>query len=600
MTLEIGIVLGVLALALTLLATTRIPADAVLVGALIGLLAVPVADADGVRLGVLSVADGVAGFGNPGMLAVGALYVVVAGLRETGAIDWIAIHLLGRPSGERPAILRLMLPVSGMSAFLNNTPVVAMMIPAVQDWCKRLGISPSRLLIPLSYAAILGGTCSLIGTSTNLVVAGLVSEETNLAPLGMFSVTWIGLPTAIVCGVFLLWMGPRLLPNRSNAQTALADMKEYTLGLLVPDGSTLVGRTIDAAGLRSLPGCYLIEIERDGEIIAPVGPEQVLHAGDHLMFAGVVDSIRDLVQTRGLALATDQVHKLDAPRYRRRLFEAVVAPTSTLTGTTIREAGFRNRFHGAVIAVARNGERLRGRIGDMRLHGGDLLLVEADPAFDDRTRGPRDFLLVRSLEDSTPRQHKRAPLAVAILVGMVMLATLEIYPMLVAAMLGAAAMVTTRCCTMTEARRSIDWSILIVIAAALGLGRAMDQSGAAAWIAGGILGACGSSPWALLIAVYATTALLTATISNNAAVALMFSIAHATAVSLDIDFMPLVMAVMMGGSASFATPIGYQTNLMVYGPGAYTFADFLRIGVPMNLVAGACTVCLVPLVYPFT
>ena len=301
-----------------------------------------------------------------------------------------------------------------------------------------------------------------------------------------------------------------------------------------------------------------------------------------------------------MALATDQVFKLDSPRYRRRLFEAVVAPSSSLTGTTIRQAGFRKRFHGAVIAVSRNAERLRGRIGDMRLQAGDLLLVEADPAFDDRTRGSRDFLLVRSLKDSTPRQHTRAPLAIAILGGMGTLATFESYPMLVAALIGAAMMVITRCCTLSEARRSIDWSILIVIATSLGLGKAMEQSGAAGWIASGILGICGEQPWALLVAVYATTAFLTATISNNAAVALMFSIAYATAQSLDVNFMPLVMAVIMGGSASFATPIGYQTNLMVLGPGAYTFTDFLRIGVPMNLLAGVCTVTLIPLVFPLT
>ncbi|MCA8977295.1 MAG: SLC13 family permease [Planctomycetes bacterium] len=599
MTAEIAIVLSILAITLGLLATTRVPADAILVGALILVVAIPVPVADGWKTGIVDVAAGVAGFGNPGMLAVGALFIVVAGLRETGAIDWIASRLLGRPRGERIAILRVMLPVGAMSAFLNNTPVVAMMIPAVQDWCKRLGVSPSRLLIPLSYAAILGGTCSLIGTSTNLVVAGLVLEHTDLPPLGMFDITWIGLPLALVCGALLIWLGPRLLPNRPTASTALACTQEYTLGLVVPENSGLAGRTVDAAGLRSLPGCFLIEIERDGEVIAAVGPEQVLRAGDHLMFAGVVDAIRDLVQTRGLALATDQVFKLDSPRNRRRLFEAVVSPASSLAGTTIRHAGFRKRFHGAVIGVARNGERLRGRIGDLKLMAGDLVLVEADPSFEERTRGSRDFLLVRSLEDSTPRQHKRAPLALAILLAVVAAAAFEIYPLLTAAMLGAAAMVLCRCCTLTEARRSIDWSILVVIAASLGLGRAMEVSGAAGWIAGGIVGICGDSRWGLLVAIYAATALLTATISNNAAVALMFSIAQAAALARHLDFMPLVMAVVMGGSASFATPIGYQTNLMVYGPGAYTFRDFLRIGVAMNLAAGACTVVLIPWLFPF-
>ncbi len=609
MTIEILIVLTTLAAVLTLLIGTRIPADAILVAGLTLLLAVPVPVDGGVQIGIVTLADGVQGFGNPGMLAVGALFVVVTGLRETGAIDWIATTLLGRPQNERSAIVRVMLPVAAMSAFLNNTPVVAMMIPAIQDWSKRLQLAASRLLIPLSYAAILGGTCTLIGTSTNLVVAGLVAENPTIPDLAMFDLTWVGLPCAVLCGALVVFLGPRLLPNRAGtlgtgaagtAGTAsLADTKEYTLELVVPTGSPLAGRSIDEAGLRRLPGCFLIEIERGGEIIASVGPHRRLEEGDRLLFAGVVDSIRDLVKTRGLELATDQVFKLDAPRYKRRLFEAVVAPTSELTGTTIRAAGFRNRFAGAVIAVARNGERVRGRLGDIRLKGGDLLLVEAEPKFDDRASASGDFLLVRSLEDSTPRQHARAPLAVLILLTMVVLVTTGVYPMLVAALLAAGAMVLTRCSTLTVARRAIDWSLLIVIGASLGIGEAMSQSGAADWLAGSVLALSGGNAWLMLAAVYATTALLTAAVSNAASVALMFHIAVAGATAHELDPMPFVIAVMMAGSASFATPIGYQTNLMVYGPGGYTFRDFLRIGVPVNLAAGIGTVALTPWVFPF-
>ncbi len=325
----------------------------------------------------------------------------------------------------------------------------------------------------------------------------------------------------------------------------------------------------------------------------------MLHADDRLLFAGVVESIRDLVQARGLALATDQVFKLDSPRWKRRLFEAVVAPDSLLAGSTIRSAGFRTRFAGAVIAVARNGERVRGRLGDIRLQGGDLLLVEADRDFDERARGSQAFLLVRSLEDSTPRQHTRAPLSVAILAAMVALVAFDVYPMFVAALAAAGAMLLCRCCTLADARQSIDLPVLLVIAASLGIGRAVESSGAAKLLASGIVGLCGDHPWALLAAVYAATSLLTQAVSNGAAVALMFSIAMATATPLGLSPMPFAIAVLMGGSACFATPIGYQTNLMVYGPGAYTFGDFLRIGIPVNLIAGACTVAIVPLVFPF-
>lgn len=596
----IAFVLCVLVAALLLLACTRMAPDAVFMAALTALLAVPLPLEGGWQIGVVSIDDAVRGFANPGVLAIAALFVVVTGLRETGAIDWIASGLLGRPRGERGALLRVMTPVAGLSAFLNNTPVVAMMIPAVQDWAKRLQLPPSRLLLPLSYAAILGGMCSLIGTSTNLVVAGLVLSHDVMAPLQMFDITWVGLPCAIACGLVMLWLGPMLLPDRSSQQRSMADPREYTLELLVPEGSALAGQSVDQAGLRNLPGGFLIQIERGDDLIAPVGPEDVLHAGDRLLFAGIVDSIRDLVQTRGLVVATDQVFKLDSPRHRRRLFEAVVAPGSVLSGRSVRATSFRNRFRGAVIAVARNGARVRAKIGDILLHPGDLLLVESDPGFEDRAGRSSDFLLVRSLEDSAPRRHDRAPLALAILVAMVVLTTTSVYPMLVSALVAAAAMVATRCCTLGDARRSIDWSILTVIGASLGLGAAMEQSGAAAWLADGVMQAFGQSPHALLAAVFVATALLTSAISNNAAVALMFSVALATAQSISVSPLPFVIGVMMGGSACFATPIGYQTNLMVYGPGGYRFGDFLRAGVPLTLLVGVVTVILTPLVFPFS
>jgi len=590
-----GVVLGVLGL----LMLTRIAADAILAAALTVLLAVPVPTDGRWKLGVISPSDGLSGFSNAGMLTVGVLFVVVAGLRETGAIDWIASHVLGRPRSERSALVRVMAPVWGMSIFLNNTPVVAMMISAIQDWSKRLRIAPSRLMIPLSYSAILGGMCSLIGTSTNLVVAGLVIAHTDLEPLGMFDISRIGVPASVLGFVYLMVLGPRLLPDRQSAQSTLSDARQYTMELLVPASGPLPGKTVDQAGLRNLPGCFLVEIERDGELLSAVGPEQVLRSGDRLLFAGVIDAIRDLVNTRGLAPATDQVFKLDAPRFRRRLFETVVAPGSSLVGRTIRGSAFRNVYNGVVIAVARNGERVRGKIGEIELHVGDLLLVEADPGFAQRNEGSRDFLLVRPLEDSTPRRHDRAPIALAILIAMVLLATFRVYPMLVAAMLAAGAMVLTRCCSITVARRSIDWSVLIVIGSALGIGAAMERTGAADLVARAVLAAAGNNPWLVLLGIYAVTSLLTEVVTNNAAVALTFPITLPIASALDADLMPFIITIMMAGSASFATPLGYQTNLMVYGPGGYRFGDFTRVGLPLNVIVGLVTVTLTPLVFPF-
>ena len=601
MGIEAWIVIALIVGVLALLAFSRIAPDAIMAAALTALVVIPVPTDAGWKMGVVNLRDAFAGFSNTGMLTVGVLFVVVAGLRETGGVDWIAGSLLGRPKGLRRALVRVVFPVWGMSVFLNNTPVVAMMIPAISDWAKKLKVSPSKLMIPLSYSAIIGGTCSLIGTSTNLVVAGLVLANPGSidGKLGMFTITWVGLPCAIVGMFFLIFMAPKLLPDRKSASNVMADPKEYTLELMVPAGSPLAGKTVEQAGLRNLPGCFLVEIDREGEVLSAIGPDQVLRAEDRLLFAGVVESIRDVANLRGLVPATNQVFKLDSPRYRRRLFEAVVSPSCALVGKTIRQGRFRNVYDGAVIAVARNGERVRGKLGDIELEPGDVLLVEAEPGFGERTRNSRDFLLVSALEDSTPRRHAKASLAVFILIAMVALATIGVYDMLAAALLAAGAMVITRCCTVSEARQGIDWSVLIVIGAALGLGAAMESSGAAAGMAGAVLGIARDNPWLALIAIYFVTMLMTEVITNNAAVALTFPIALETAQGLDVNFMPFVIAIMMAGSASFATPLGYQTNLMVYGPGGYTLKDFLRIGVPMNLLMGVTTVVITPFVFPF-
>lgn len=593
------IVIVVVLLSVLTLALSRVAADAVLVAALTILLIVPVPSNSGWRVGIFSINDAISGFSNPGLFTVGVLFVVVTGLRETGAIDWIGAHLLGRPRTLRASYVRVIVPVMAMSSFLNNTPVVAMMIPAITDWTKRLGIAPSKLLIPLSYASILGGTCTLIGTSTNLVVNGLLMSETDIGSLGMFEITWIGFPTAIVGSVFLVIFGPLLLPDRGSVKKILGNPREYTLELLIPEGSSLIGQSVEAAGLRNLPGCYLVDIERNGDFIGNVGPEQILNSGDRLLFAGIVESIRDLQRVRGLLPATDQIFKMDSPRYRRRLFEAVVSETNPIIHKTIKEGRFRNRYQGVIIAVARGGKRLTGRIGDIVLHPGDTLLIESDAGFAERYRDTRGFLLISSLEDSAPRRHGRAAIALVILISMVLVAAMGWMEMLVAAMVASGFMILTRCCTISDARRSVDWSVLVVIGAALGLGMAMDKSGAAASIANALLSVAADRPWLMLCTIYFVTSALTEVITNNGAVALIFPIAYAAAEQLGVDFKPFVFALMMAGSASFATPLGYQTNLMVYGPGGYRFTDFLRIGLPMNLLMGATAVILIPLIWPF-
>jgi di/tricarboxylate transporter len=581
--------IAVTVFAFVLNALTAIPAAIVFLGAIAVLY----------MSGVLSTAQALNGFSNDGMVTVGVLYFVVTGLQQTGALAWISQQLLGLPKRRSATFVRLTVPVMVLSAFLNNTPVVAMFIPVVSDWCRKLRISPSKLMIPLSYASIFGGLCTLIGTSTNLVVSGLLVEATDHPGLEIFDITPVGLPCAIA-GLIFLFLGQRwLLPDRKPVMGYNDDIRQYTVEMVVAPRSPLAGKSVEQAGLRHLPGLYLAEIARGDQLLPAVSPQEVLRENDQLIFVGVVDSILDLHRLRGLQPATDQVFKLDTPRTERRLIEAVVSNTCSLVGQTIREGQFRTQYNAVVLAVARNGERLPGKIGDIRLQAGDTLLLETHPNFLERQRVSSDFYLVSDLPDSEPLRHEKAPIALLTLLLMVLLAGLGWLSMLKAAVLAAIIMLATGCCSPTRALQSIEWSVLLVIAAALGLSEAMQVTGAAEAIAQTFLGVAGSHPWLVLAIIHGVTILLTEVITNSAAAAIMFPIGLSVASSLGVSYMPFVISIMIAASASFATPIGYQTNLMVYGPGGYKFSDFTRIGVPLSLLFWGITLLLAPRIYPF-
>lgn len=545
-----------------------------------------------------SAGDAMRGFGNEGLLTVGVLYVVTVGLTQTGALGLIVAPLMGRPKSVQTAQVRLMAPVMVLSAFLNNTPVVAMFMPVVSDWCKKLGFPPSRFFIPLSYAAIVGGMCTLIGTSTNLVVYGMLRETTR-ERIGLFSLAWVGVPVCLALGVYVLVLSSKLLKDRTARRQALDDPKQYTLEMLVEAGSGIDGRTIEQAGLRNLPEAYLMEIERNNERLVAVGPDEVLRGGDRLIFVGVVESMVDLQRIRGLVPATNQVFKLSDPRRNRTLVEAVVSDTCPLVGKTIKEGQFRSRYNAVIIAVHRNGHRLTDRkVGDIILRRGDTLLIEAHPRFVDQNRNSRDFYLVSTVAGSKPVRHERAWIALAILVGMVAVAATGILSMLNAAIIAGGLMVVTRCCTGPEARGSVDLRVLLVIGAALGVGEALSSTGAANSIASNMIKLVGANPWMVLLMVCIVTSLFTELITNNAAAVLVLPIARAAAESLGADILPYAVAIMICASASFATPIGYQTNLMVYGPGGYRFTDYLRMGIGMNVIVLVLTMLIVPNLWP--
>lgn len=570
-----------------LLLSQRAP-DMVMIGGVVVLLAA----------GVLTPEEALKGMSNEGMLTVAALFVVAAAIERTGGLAALVERSLGRPESLASAQLRSMIAPAAVSAFMNNTPVVALMVPAIRDWAKKNRFSVSKLLMPMNNAVVLGGLCTLIGTSTNVVVSGLVSEKTGHG-LGMFDITWLGVPLLLVGLVYLVFASKYLLKDRRPAMSESDDPRQYSLEMLVEASSPLIGRTIEEAGLRGLDGLFLMEIDRGGHVIAAVAPSERLESGDRLVFVGVVDSVVELQKIRGLRPATDQVFKLDDPRSERVLVEAVVSNTCPLVGSTIRAGRFRSTYNAVVIAVARNGERLQIKIGDIALEPGDTLLLEASPIFLERQRSNRHFYLVSEVRGSTPPRHDHAWIACTVLVAMVLAATLELVPMVAAALFAAVVVVATRCISSTESRRAIEWESLLLIAASFGLARALEKTGLAEGVAQSTIAMAGDHPHYALAAIYFVAMLFTELMSNNAAAVLIFPIAWQTANDLGVNPMPFVMAVTVAASCGFATPMGYQTNLMIYGPGGYKFSDYVRFGGPLNLLVMALTVTLAPLIWPF-
>ncbi|RMG11009.1 MAG: SLC13 family permease [Deltaproteobacteria bacterium] len=539
------------------------------------------------------------GFSNPAVLSLAGLLVVAAGVRETGGLDALAHRLLGTPRSLAGAQLRMMLPVAFLSAFVGNTAVVAMGVPIVQDWARRLGRSASKLLLPLSYAAILGGMCTLIGTSTNLVVYGLWVQRDPAASVGLFDLAAVGVPALVVGVLYVLVASRALLPERrAGTARVLDNPREYSVVMRVEAGSPVVGRSVEAAGLRHLEALYLAEIERGGTLLPAVGPKTRIQAGDHLRFVGVVERVAELRRIPGLVLAEEQAAKLREPSPERCLVEAVLSGTSPLVGKGVRESRFRTRYNAAILAVHRHGRRVEGKIGDIVLEAGDALLLEAHPSFTDAYRSHGDFLLVREVENSQPPRREKAWMALAILGGLVALVALSILPLLTATLLACGAMLLTGCLTGTEARRALDLRLLLAVGAAFGLGEAVQQSGLAPYLAQRLLDAgAGQAPVVLLLALYAVTALLTELVTNAAAAALVFPVAWRLAENAGLPVEPFLFVLMIAASASFATPIGYQTNLMVYDPGAYRFSDYLRFGLPLQILVAAVVVAAARLLW---
>lgn len=621
----------VFALVLLAMFQEKVAPDTVMICGLIVLIA----------LGVISIQDGLSGFSNASVVTIGAMYVIGAGLQSTGAMDSISSLLLGRPD-NKTSLIRILAPVAVLSAVMNNTPIVAFFLPVFVQMAKRLRISPSRLLIPLSYCTILGGCCTLVGTSTNLVVDGFMRSR-GMIPMSMFELSWVGVPIAIVGIVYLSTIGRRLLPDRADLLEHLeSHRREYVIEMIVREGCVLSGKTVREAGLRDLPGLYLFRIERNGTTISPVTPTDKIEVNDILSFSGIASTVVDLQKIRGLQpidhkdllpgsleVLADGTHSLDsfeglppvevekvaAPRTGRLLSEVVISMTSPLVGVSIKDSNFRSHYNASILAVHRSGEKLEQKIGKIVLQVGDTLLVDADEDFLRRWRHSPDFVLVSGVEDSAPVAHERAWIALAIFVAvLISMSITSFFPGLknlsqqladflnpvTVSITGAVLMILTGCVKSSDSHRSIQMSVILLVGAALGMSTALEKSGADKWLATNIQQTFdGSSPLVMLAIIYFLTFTLSEFLSNNATAAMMASLSLAIANQMGLEPRPFLIGVAVASSCAFATPIGYQTNLMVLGPGGYRFIDYVKVGLPLNFICMIVAVLLIPWIWPF-
>ena len=485
--------------------------------------------------------------------------------------------------------------MSVISAFINNTPVVAMFIPAIRSWAEKNHYASSKYLIPLSYAAILGGTCTLIGTSTNLIVHGLMIDY-GMKGMAMFEISHIGVPLAIMGILFISFLGHYLLPNRKDPLVELGEhTREFVIELKVTEGYENIGKTIEGAGLRHLKGLFLFQIERGGQIIAPAEPDEKILLGDRLFFTGIPKTILELQKVPGLQLIQDS--HFDLKQYDSaeiNTFESVISPGSPLVGKTVRESDFRAKYEAVIIAIHRHGERIQKKVGDISLRPGDTLLLLAGKNFRRKWYHSNDFYLIAEAETLPSKPQWRGYLSLGVFALMILLTVLEVLPLLSAAGLGVIILMATRTIRMAEARKAIDWRTLVIIAMSLGIATAIKQSGLAEVLASGIARiGCHFGVIGVLTSIYILTNFYTLFITNNAAAAILFPIAISAASTIHADGRAFAITVLFAASASFATPISYQTNLMVYGPGGYRFKDYLKIGVPLQCIIGIISIVLI-------
>jgi di/tricarboxylate transporter len=603
MTFEIAIVLIVLLGAIVMFATERFPVDVVAIIAM-ALLVVS---------GVISPQQGVSGFSNSATITVAFMFILSTALFKSGAVVSI---------GNRIAqlfkfnfwigIFSTMLSVGLISAFINNTPVVAIFIPILVGAAAQSKLSLSKMLMPLSFASMFGGVCTLIGTSTNILVSG-VAAENNLEPFSMFEMTKLGLIFFVVGLLYMMLIGIRLIPDRGEDDGLMKKfgMGDYLTEIVLMANASSAGKTIGESPLVKKLDIDILEVKKKSQTYIMPSGDVLLEAGDILKVRCDVEKIKTLKDREGIALKSDaKFNSLsdisDTKKADDRIVfvEAVIAPNSPFEGYSVKQLNFRQKYGATVLAIRHRGELMRDKVANTILRAGDTLLIEVErnhlPNLQQlELRGRNTFLIVTEVDLPAYRTDKMMTVVLTLL-GVILLASLNVMPIMMAAIVGSMFLVVTGCITMEEAYLAIDWKVIFLLAGAISLGVAMETSGAAMLISSFLITIVKSfGPMAIVSILYLITSLLTAFMSNNASAVLLAPIAIAASISMGIDARPLLMAITFAASSSFITPVGYQTNTMIYGVGGYRFADFLRVGAPLNIIFWILATLLIPYFFPF-
>ncbi|OIJ18608.1 hypothetical protein BKP45_19115 [Anaerobacillus alkalidiazotrophicus] len=542
--------------------------------------------------GILSIEEGLIGFSNPGVHTVALLFIIGSAAYNSGVLSFISHILLSNNKKNSTTLIKMMIPVSIISAFMNNTPIVTMLTPTIRSWAKKQCIAPSKLLIPLSYAAILGGTITLIGTSTNLVIDGLLKQK-GLSGFSMFDFIFFGIPITIAGIIYISFIGHHLLPNRIISEPIDQLNKQYIFECLVPAHSLLIGKTIQKAKLRELNDLFLVQIQRNHKKISPPSNCEVLQTGDRLIFSGNASSMLATTKTKGLKLLSDVDRNVTDQLKDSILIEVIVSDSSPLIDKKIKESYFRSKYNAAIVAVQRKNKKITSSIGNIIVKPGDTLLLITGKDFVKTWSKSEDFYLISPIHYQEPYQPLKIKIITSVLIGVILLASLQILSILHAALIGVMILFVTKSVSVSDAQKALNWNVLILMSSSIGIGAAFEKAGLASIIATffsqthAIVGLFG-----IAILYYLTTTILTEIINNIAAATLMFPIGFSLALDLGADPLVFAMITAISASCSFITPIGYQTNLIVYGPGGYRFTDYVKVGLPLSLLCMLITVTI--------